>query len=74
MDRRTWEMLCRLETAGVLRFSGGDRGETAQAGELADRLFEQGALSVHLKRTVEGALADGSALIAASELLAHARG
>ena len=144
MDRRTWEMLCRLETAGVLRFSGGDRGElyrsqhlddggaaarqrrvqeltaeadlklrmatllaggdfeaearvpaaeamttalraltigtgaddpgeTAQAGELADRLFEQGALPSHLKRTVEGALADGSALIAASDLLAHAR-
>ena len=145
MDRRTWEMLCRLETAGVLRFAGGDRGElyrsqqlddgaaaarqrrvqeltaeanrklrmatllaggdfeaeacapaaeamtaalraltvgtgaddpgeTAQAGELADRLFEQGTLPLHLKRTVEGALADRSALIAASELLAHARG
>ncbi|WP_136661429.1 DEAD/DEAH box helicase [Nitratireductor sp. XY-223] len=145
MDRRTWEMLCRLETAGVLRFAGGDRGElyrsqhlddggaadrqrrvqeltaeadrklrmasllaggdfeaearapaaeamttalraltvgtgaddpgeTAQAGELADRLFEEGTLPLHLKRSVEGALKDGSDLIAASDLLAHARG
>ncbi len=60
----------------ALTVNGGadDPGETAQAGELADRLFEQGALPLHLKRSVEGALTDGSALIAASDLLAHARG
>jgi len=36
MDRRTWEMLCRPETAGVLRFSGGDRGELYRSQHLDD--------------------------------------
>ena len=145
MDRRTWEALCRLETAGVLRFTDGGRGElyrsprldddglaarrrkvreltgeadrklrmavllaggdfevesripageavtvalralavTAgaddpgvgpEAGELADRLFEQGILPLHLKRVVENAWTDGSFLPAAGDLLAHVRG
>jgi len=50
-----------------------DLDETVKANELADILFGQGDIPLHLKRAVENALADGSALVAANGLLEHVR-